>query len=96
MSVIPSNHALERIADLRGFGIPTYFPRLDFMSSQGISAVLQFLQGCSSITLHRTRLELQVLHAFFARDRGRPFTESAVEFVVMLFDFKAQVYGLCA
>jgi hypothetical protein len=64
------------------------------MSSQGTSAVLQFLHGCSSITLHRTRRELHVLHAFFARDRGRPLTAlvvSAVELFVILLNFKARI-----
>jgi hypothetical protein len=65
------------------WGISTYFPRFDFMSSQGISAVLQFLHGCSSITLHRTRRELQALQAFFARDRGRPLAV-CVELLDML------------
>jgi hypothetical protein len=63
------------------------------MSSHVTSAVLQFLQGCSSITLHRTRLELQALHAFFARDRIRPLTVSEVEFVGMMLIIKAQSYG---
>ena len=49
---------------------PTYFPRLDWINSHGTSEILQFLHGCSSMTLHRIRLLLQVLHAFFARDRA--------------------------
>ena len=64
------------------------------MSSQGTSADLQFLHGCSSITLHRTRRELHALHAFFARDRGRPLTVlavSAAELFVILPNFEAQI-----
>jgi hypothetical protein len=77
-------------------GIPTHFPRLDFMSSQGTSAILQFLHGFSSITLHRTRRELHALHAFFARDRGRPPAVVSVELVVMLSNLMVQAYRRCA
>lgn len=87
----------SRLAELRIEGaIPTYFPRLDFMSSQGTSAALQFLHGFSSITLHRTRRELHALHAFFARDRGRPPAVVSVELVVMLFNLMVQAYRRCA
>ena len=68
MPLIPKDLSIKT-GNWRGLGSSTYFPRLEFISSQGTSAVLQFLHGCSSITLHLTRLKLQDLHAFFARTR---------------------------
>ena len=59
----------------------TYFPRRDCISSQGTSEALQFLHGCSSMTLHRIRRLLHVLQAFFARDRTLVATTGFVELV---------------
>jgi hypothetical protein len=96
MSLVSADNALAQLETEGGWmGVPTYFPRLDFMSSQGTSAVLQFLHGFSSITLHRTRRELHALHAFFARDRGRPATVVSVELGVILFNLKVQAYVRC-
>lgn len=70
MAVISAVKVPSAWAPARG-SFNAYFPRLDFINSHGTPAVLQFLQGCSSITLQRIRRELQTLHAFFARDRTR-------------------------
>ena len=45
----------------------TYFPRLDTPISHFSFNAMQFSQGCFSITLHRMRRRLQVVHAFLAR-----------------------------
>ena len=45
----------------------TYFPLLDNPISHFSFNAMQFSQGCFSITLHRMRRRLQVVHAFLAR-----------------------------
>jgi hypothetical protein len=71
---------------------PAYFPRLDFINSQGTSASLQFLQGCSSITLQRIRRELQILQAFFACSRTRVVPPGVSGFADDMF-VDSRIYG---
>lgn len=70
----------QQVSKRFGVLVNTYFPLLDLVSSHGTPAFLQFLQGCSSITLQRIRRELQILQAFFARDRTRADALGVSEF----------------
>lgn len=69
----------------------THLPRFETRSSHGISAVLQFTHGISSVALQRTRLALHVLQAFFARDLVRLEEACVGERLVM-----AGSYRVCA
>jgi hypothetical protein len=62
----------------------TDFPRRDWISSHDAFVLLQFLHGCSSIALQRTRRLLQALQAFFARNRSRVLGAVPVALLVIL------------
>lgn len=58
----------------------THLPLLDGSTSQETPASAQLVHGCTSITSHRTRRELQTVQACFARDfladeATEPFTD---------------------